>query len=156
MNEEKAVIAIKTGALAEQQPTLFEITELAFTSTIEEIYESWQTGDIQAQEALNLYAKIIGPLQEQERMVKALDQLVREKVSLALNCLEGPAVIPGFGKFEFTNPSISYSYDKKAVDRLCNELRTEGLGDVAARLDLCLKPSERVGTLKITREKSKD
>jgi hypothetical protein len=133
---------------------LFEVTKELFVSKIEEVYKDWQDGTIQSDQAINLFCKILGPLQEQEKMVAAIDKQVRGRVGEVLAFLGSDTFeIKGFGKLEITKPGVTYSYDKKLLDQLTNQLRTEGMGDVAARLDACLKSSERAGTLRITREK---
>lgn len=134
---------------------LFEITQDLFESKIEEIYRAWCDGVIQSEEAVKQFCQIIGPLQEQQKMTDALDKQVRAHVSEVVEYLGGAAEVAGFGELKITNPSVSYSYDKKLVDKLTNQLRTEGMGDVAARLDACLKPSEKAGSLRITRSKEK-
>lgn len=140
----------------EKEVDLFGLTQELFQTKIEEIYLAWQEGAIQSDEAVKQFCKIIGPLQEQQKMVETIDKQIRIRVGEVLAFLGETIEIKGFGKLEITRPSVSYTYDKKALDQLTNQLRTEGLGNVAARLDGCLKPSERAGTLRITREKPKE
>jgi hypothetical protein len=133
---------------------LFEVTKELFGSKIEEVYKDWQDGNIQSEEAINLFCKILGPIKQQEEMIAAIDKQVRGRVGEVLAFLGCDALeIKGFGKLEITRPSVTWGYDKKLLDQLNKQLRSEGLGDVAARLDACLKSSERVGILRITREK---
>lgn len=134
---------------------LFEITQELFEGKIEEIYRAWCDGVIQSEEAVKQFCMIIGPIQDHQKMIEVLDKKARARISEVVDYLGGSAEVAGFGELKITNPSVSYSYDKKLVDKLTNQLRTEGLGDVAARLDACLKPSEKVGSLRITRSKEK-
>jgi hypothetical protein len=132
---------------------LFGLTQDLYVKKIEEIYQDWQDGNVQSDEALKQFCLLIGPIQDHQKMIEALDKLVRAKTGEVLAFIGETVEIKGFGKLEITRPSVSYSYDRKLLDQLTNQLRTEGLGDVATRLDTCLKPSERAGTLRITREK---
>jgi hypothetical protein len=121
--------------------------------TIETIYQGWLQGDVIHQEALNMLCHFIGQAQG---VIEPLENNIKQARSYASEIVEylgGKAEVAGFGKLEITNPSVTYTYDKKLVDRLTNELRTEGHGDVATRLDACLKASEKAGSLRITREK---
>jgi predicted RNA binding protein with dsRBD fold (UPF0201 family) len=121
--------------------------------TIGTIYQGWLQGDLQTQEALNMLCHFIGQSQDVIEPIEINIKLARGYASEMVDWLGGKAEAPGFGKLEITSPSITYSYDKKLLDNLNKQLRTEGLGDVAARLDSCLKPSERAGSLRITRTK---
>ena len=135
--------------------TLLKTTQELLDGRIEQTYLAWQEGAIQSEQTLNDFCEIIGPVQDQIKLLKWTDDRARAYISEVVDYLGGSAEVSGFGELKITNPSVTYYYDKKAVDRLTNELRTEGLGDVAARLDACLKPSEKVGSLRITRSKEK-
>jgi hypothetical protein len=119
---------------------------------LEKTYQAWQEGEIRADEALTS-ATLLVRLETNSKPLTRLTKKARAYLSEVVNYLGGKAEVDGFGQLQITNPSVTYTYDKKLVDRLTNELRTEGLGDVATRLDACLKASEKAGSLRITREK---
>jgi hypothetical protein len=122
------------------------------------IYTAWyEDGTLSASEALEQICMLaIGPIQDQIKTLKKSEDQARIYISELVNALGGQVTLPGFGELQITSPSISYSYDKKLVTQLSNQLRSEGLGEVAARLDQCMKPSEKAGSLRITREKKDD
>lgn len=121
--------------------------------TIHTIYQDWQAGDCTAQKALSILCRFIANVQDTIDPMEVVLKQARVYASELVDYLGGSAEVTGFGELKITNPSVSYSYDKKLVDKLTNQLRTEGMGDVAARLDACLKPSEKAGSLRITRVK---
>jgi hypothetical protein len=124
-----------------------------FKLRIEQAYQDFQSGARLASEALDMLCEILAPIEDRIKFLETFDKKARAYASEMVDYLGGSIEVAGFGELKITNPSISYSYDKKSLDRLTNELRTEGLGDVAARMDRCLKPSEKVGSLRITRTK---
>lgn len=123
--------------------------------TIHTIYQDWQAGDCTAQKALNVLCRFIANVQDTIDPMEVVLKQARAYASELVDYLGGSAEVSGFGELKITNPSVSYSYDKKLVDQLTNQLRTEGQGDVAARLDACLKPNPKSGSLRITRSKEK-
>jgi hypothetical protein len=120
---------------------------------MEKTYAAWQDGEIRADEALNYFCKFLAQVQDKIGPLELAEKQVRAWASEVVDYLGGQAQVDGFGELKITSPTVSYSYDKKLVDQLTNQLRTEGLGDVASRLDACLKSSSKVGYLKINRVK---
>jgi hypothetical protein len=130
-------------------------TSKFFPLPLEKTYTAWQEGEIQAAEALQCFCQFIGIVQDKIGPLELAEKQARAYASEVVDYLGGSAEVDGFGELKITNPTVSYSYDKKLVDQLTNQLRTEGLGDVAARLDACLKSSSKVGYLKINRVKER-
>lgn len=120
---------------------------------LDKAYRAWQDGKIRADEALGYFCDLLAPVASELEELEATNKKARAYASEIVEYLGGQAEVDGFGELKITNASVTYSYDKKLVDKLSNELRTEGLGDVAARLDACLKASEKAGSLRITRVK---
>jgi hypothetical protein len=136
--------------------TLEEIPHYVLVGRIEELYRHWEDGSIQSEEALKRFCEIMGPVQDKIKLLDQADKQARIYVSEIVEFLGGKVEVNSFGKLEITNPSVTYSYDRKQVDRFVDELREEGHYEIANRLVGCLKPSERAGSLRITRTKEKE
>jgi hypothetical protein len=122
------------------------------TTTLE-AYEQWQGGEIKGEEALKYLCHYLGMVDDQLGGLEKSKEQARAWVSEIVEYLGGKAEVTGFGKCEITNASVTYSYDKKQLDQLCNQLRAEGQGGISTMIEACLKSSSRAGGLRITRAK---
>ena len=122
------------------------------TTTLQ-AYEQWQAGEIQGDEALKYLCHYLAMVDDQLGPLEKSTEQARVWVSEIVEYLGGKVEVDGFGKCEITSASVTYSYDKKQLDQLCNQLRTEGQGEISTLIEACLKSSMRSGGLRITRAK---
>lgn len=77
----------------------------------------------------------------------------RNELSVLVAEVGEAIVIPGLAKAEITNPTSGYTYDKKLVDRLIQQLTDSGDFEIAQRLIGCQQRTSRAGSLRVTFEK---
>jgi hypothetical protein len=129
------------------------MTKPKIPTTTLQAYEQWQAGEIQGEEALKYLCHYIAMVEDQLEPLEKSKEKARAWISEVVEYLGGKAEVDGFGKCEITNASVTYSYDKKQLDQLTNQLRAEGQGDISTMIEACLKSSSRSGGLRITRAK---
>lgn len=115
-------------------------------------YLEWQSGNITDREALGILCAAIIQLDEQMKPLAERGAVLREQIGHVLAHYGQALDLPGFGKLEITNPSITKGYDRKQLDALIIELASE-YPEVAAKLTQCRTESMRAGGLRIIREK---
>ncbi len=121
-----------------------------------ELYQSWASGEEKD------HAKVLGALlgwvralEDQIEPLEASKTVARAYLSEVLEIgFAGRHEIPGVGKMMISAPSVTYSYDKKKLTALTDQLRAEGQGEIAAMLDACLIAKSRDGGLVITQSKA--
>lgn len=121
------------------------------TYTSAAIYDEWQDGDVTDLQAIRALCMELGeveselsPLQKQRETLRARISTIVERV--------GAIEIDGFGRLLITDPTIVKAFDKAKIQTLISEL-VEDYPDIAARLMACETKSQRIGGLRIEREK---
>jgi uncharacterized small protein (DUF1192 family) len=101
---------------------------------------------------LSIYSDL-AEIESELAHLQAEKERLRNELSILIAEDGGKAVIPGVARMELTAPSITTSYDRKAIYSLVQELVASGHGDIAEAILRCQKQSQRVGTLRITPER---
>ncbi len=122
------------------------------------IIDDVTSGKTSPEEAIRSLALDLGETESELSLVAgALQQQVkdlRDQIAIVLSVSNRDKVqVSGFGTVLMTKPSLSYSYDKKKLDKLCMVLRQMGNIDLADDVEACRDIVERAGSLRITREK---
>jgi hypothetical protein len=116
------------------------------------IYEDWQDGDLTDMEALRFLAGDLCEVEDVYERATAMRETVRNQIAHIVAHLGDDRVTSGGYVFQLTRPSVSYSYDTKALGNLVLELMLSG-NPAAQRISALRKQSERAGSLRVTKEK---
>ena len=115
------------------------------------IFEQWQAGELSDQEALEQLCTSLNSLEDRLEPIEATHQMVRSQISEVVERQGGNVELAGFGKLVITSPTITTSYDARALDALVARLLKSGQADIAAEITDCRRESSRSGGLRITR-----
>lgn len=117
------------------------------------MFDEWEAGNLSDVQAARALASDYGELEDELMpLLRQRDEL-RDQLSRVVAHMGGKAEIPGFGMMQMAAPSITNSYDAKALDNLVLSLIADGCTDVAESITACRRQSMRAGSLRITREK---
>lgn len=117
------------------------------------IFQEWEAGELTDTYAIRAIAMQYGEVESQAAPLLAERDELRAQLSRVVAHIGGKADVKGFGALALTSPSISATYDTKALDALVIQLTADGYGDIAQRIARLRKESARAGSLRITREK---
>jgi hypothetical protein len=117
------------------------------------IFEDWQSGVLTDAEALRALTRDLGEVESELAPLHEQREQLRAWIGEVLARAGGKAAIPGFGRLELSAPSVTVTFDRKALDGLVQDLVAAGQFDIAQRISAARRESARAGALRITREK---
>ena len=80
-------------------------------------------------------------------------ELLRARISELVESAGGKVVLPGIARAEIRAPVVIESYDRGALDELCQSLIETNHAPIADEIRGCIKKSARSGGLSITFER---
>lgn len=117
-------------------------------------YKQWmEDGTISTEATLQALCADLGEVESEIEPLKQERDELRKQIERVLVTCDGYKMrVAGFGTVEITDPTITKTYDRAALDELLVALAPE-YPDIAAAIKACRKETGRVGSLRITKAK---